>query len=96
MPAVVSSFDLGQHLIGVADDGGARSRSGAAHAGPEVALDVALVVGSLAQRGLTGDADRRGVERALADRRAGVVVELRQQAAGSGSGLALGLTHDHV
>ena len=74
--------DLGQHLVGVADDGGAGAGAGPADAGPQVPLDVALVVGALAQGGLAGDAGRRGVERPLADRRAGVVVELRTAAGG--------------
>ena len=46
--------ELGQHLVGVADDGRARPGAGAADAGPQVRLGIAVVVGAVAQLGLRG------------------------------------------
>ena len=88
--------DLRQHLVGIADDRRTGARAGPADAGPQVTLDVPLVVGLVAERRLAGHAGRRRVERPLTDRRAGVVVELREQPARRGAGLVLGLAHDHV
>jgi hypothetical protein len=46
-------LQLGQHLVGIADNGGAAARAGAADAGPEVVLDIAICR-AVAQLGLAG------------------------------------------
>ena len=96
MPASAELVDLRQHLVGIADDRRPGAGAGPAHPGPQVTLDVPLVVGLVAQRRLAGHAGRRRVERPLTDRRAGGVVELREQPARRGAGLVLGLAHHHV
>jgi hypothetical protein len=93
---VAVRVDLGRHLVGVADDRGAGAAAGAADAGPQVRPRRSRRRGGLAQRRLALHADRGGVERLLADRLAGLGVELRHEALGGGAGLGLGLAHDHV
>ena len=62
---------LGEHLVGVADERRAAAAARAADAGPEMVLDEALVVGGVAHLGLAAHAVGGVVERALADRVAG-------------------------
>ncbi len=50
--------ELRDHLVGVADDGGAAAAPGSADARPQVGLDVAVGVGSVTEVGLAGDPDR--------------------------------------
>jgi hypothetical protein len=45
---VAVGLELCDHLVGVADDGGAGAAAGLADPGPQVVLGVALVVGGLA------------------------------------------------
>ena len=59
---VLIAVQLGEDLIGVADDRGAAARAGAADAGPEIVLDIAVVGRCLAQRDLCVDAERLRVE----------------------------------
>ena len=60
-------LELRQHLVGVADDGGAAAGAGAADAGPQVLLRIAVVAGRRAQLGLAADAGGGGVQRFGAD-----------------------------
>ena len=75
-------LQLGEHLVGIADDRGTAAGAGAADAGPQIVLDVTLVAGRLAQLGLAADALAGRVERLGADGVAGGGVELRQQPGG--------------
>ena len=54
--------ELGEHLVGIADDRGAAAAAGPADARPEVGLDVAVVGGGIAELGLAPDPDRGAVE----------------------------------
>ena len=58
---------LREHLVRVADDGGAAAGAGAADAGPEIFFGEAFVIGGFSDFGLAADADARVVERAFAD-----------------------------
>jgi hypothetical protein len=68
-------LELGEHLVRVADEGGARAGAGPADAGPQVGLGVALVVGGRAQFALPRVSRGGGVQRPGADALAGVRVE---------------------
>ena len=87
---------LGEHLVRVADDRGAAARAGAADAGPQIVLDVALRAGGFAQLGLAADALAGRVERLGADGIAGSGVELGQQAGGGVARLGLCIADDDM
>jgi hypothetical protein len=60
--------DLGEHLIGVADDGRAGAGVGPADAGPQVRFGVALIAGRVAQFVLPPGSRGAGVQGPAADR----------------------------
>lgn len=67
--------DLGQHLIGIADDGRASARARAADAGPQVRFGVAVVIGDVAELVLPLGSRGAGVQGPAADGVAGAVIE---------------------
>jgi hypothetical protein len=85
-----------RYLVGVADDRRARARAGAADPGPQVGLDVAVVVGQVAQLGLAGVTCRTGVQRPSADALSGAGFEAAGEPARGGAGLVLGASDDHM
>ena len=64
---------LGEHLVGIADDRRTAARTGAADPGPQVLLDKAVAVRRSAQRLLALNPEVLCIERLLADLAANVI-----------------------
>ncbi len=90
------AFELGEHLVGIADDRRPAARTRTPDARPQVGLGIAVVGRALAQRGLCGDAGRGRVERLGADFGALAGIELGEQPVGGGARLRLGVAHDDM
>ena len=85
-----------EHLVHTADQRRTTAAAGAAHASPQMRLDIALDVGHLTATGLRGHTQAAGVQSAGADLAAFFVVQFGDQFAGVLARFGLGVAHDHV
>ena len=84
-PLGLIGAQLRQHLIRIADDRRAATRTRAPDTRPQIILDEAVAAGGVAQLGLSLDTDALRVERFVADRLALLRIQLREQPIGVGA-----------